>query len=103
MWQSEAATELTLSASPTTAVGQKALFHGNYSDNFYPVVLFDSAKPSIKRFIEKKNTTFNKKGTYNLGSFLRGGGRPIGVRGGVSSHSTPLQASIFLVKYKVNS
>ena len=28
MWQAEADTELTLSASPTTAVGQKALFHG---------------------------------------------------------------------------
>ena len=29
LWQAEADTELTLSASPTTAVGQKALFHGN--------------------------------------------------------------------------
>ena len=28
MWQAEADTELTLSASPTTAVGPKALFHG---------------------------------------------------------------------------
>ena len=28
MWQAEADTELTLSGSPTTAVGQKALFHG---------------------------------------------------------------------------
>jgi hypothetical protein len=29
IWQAEADTELTLSASSTTAVGQKALFHGN--------------------------------------------------------------------------
>ena len=29
LWQAEADTELTLSASPTTAVGQKALFHGS--------------------------------------------------------------------------
>ena len=28
MWQAEADTELTLSASPTAAVGQKALFQG---------------------------------------------------------------------------
>ena len=28
MWQAEADTEVTLSASSTTAVGQKALFHG---------------------------------------------------------------------------
>ena len=28
MWQADADTELTLSASPSTAVGQKALFHG---------------------------------------------------------------------------
>ena len=28
MWQAGAETELTLTVSPTTAVGQKALFHG---------------------------------------------------------------------------
>ena len=30
MWKAEADTEWTLSASPTTAVGQKALLHGKY-------------------------------------------------------------------------
>ena len=31
MWQAEADIELTLSASPTTAVSQKALFQGTFS------------------------------------------------------------------------
>ena len=34
MWQAEADTELTLPASPTTAVGQKALFRGKNLVNF---------------------------------------------------------------------
>ena len=34
MWHAEADTELTLSASPTTAVGQKALFRGKNFVNF---------------------------------------------------------------------
>ena len=32
MWQAEADAELTLSASPTTAVGPKALLHGTSSE-----------------------------------------------------------------------
>ena len=30
MWQAKADSEMTLSASPTKAVGQKALFHGTF-------------------------------------------------------------------------
>ena len=43
MWQTEAGTELTLSASPTTAVGQKALFHGNAHYSLKLARLFWSA------------------------------------------------------------
>ena len=44
LWQAEADTELTLSASPTTAVGQKALLHGSLtgpksSKNGQPIFL----------------------------------------------------------------
>ena len=40
MWQAEADTELTLSALLTTAVGQKALFHGR-SIQKHPMPLFN--------------------------------------------------------------
>ena len=36
MWQAGAETELTLTVSPTTAVGQKALLHGKLSMAVFP-------------------------------------------------------------------
>ena len=51
MWQAEADTELTLSASPTTAVGQKALALAKrrYSTVVHKKhVLFDFARHEIK-------------------------------------------------------
>ena len=48
MWQAEADTELTLSASHTTAVGQKALFHGipnqrKFNEDFGELFKFEMA------------------------------------------------------------
>ena len=50
--------------------GPSSILHrSKCSDNFYPLVLFDSAKP---RFIEQEKTTFHKRGTCKSGSL--GGG-----------------------------
>ena len=49
MWQAEADTELTLSASPTTAVGQKALA---LAKRRYSTVHFSSFAAAVKTHLE---------------------------------------------------
>ena len=48
LWQAESVTELTLSASPNSVVGQKALFHGRYFTKFQNYTCDNSTPPFIQ-------------------------------------------------------